>query len=130
MIKVPFVINGQDFARITTDISFPDETTFERVVVTQDGVEHEFGERTRPCIEFRVALSREHTPRDYQALHKRPLIVKVDHPDLGMLELPFRLDCNLEKTLQIWNPVENANYYSSGIIRLRCKEVVNVPSNR
>lgn len=128
MIKARFVINGQDMARVTTDFKAIHEITFEKIVTTQDGTEHEFGKRLRPIIEFSVMLSREAAPEDYRALLQDPLIVEYDDPDAGFRRLPFRLDCDLEKTLECWNCVQRANFFSSGTIRLRCKEVIDARS--
>lgn len=124
MIKVPFVVNGQDMAPVTLTFRVTHEVTYERVVTTMTGSEHTFGRRLRPIIEFTVMLSREASGEDYRALLREPMTVEYGDPDAGLLELPFRLDCNLEKQLECWNCVDNFNYYSSGTIRLRCKEVL------
>ena len=128
MIRTRFVINGQDMARVTTAFKVIHEISYEKIVTTQDGTEHEFGKRLRPIIEFSVMLSREATPEDYRALLQDPIAVEYDDPDAGFRRLPFRLDCNLEKTLECWNCVQHANFFSSGTIRLRCKEVINAGS--
>lgn len=128
MIKAHLTINGQNMAPVTTDFKVIHEITYEKIGTTQDGTEHEFGKRLRPIIEFSVMLSREATPEDYRALLQDPIMVEYDDPDAGFRKLPFRLDCNLEKTLECWNCVQHANYFSSGGIRLRCKEVIDVKS--
>lgn len=124
MIKVPFVINGQDMSKVTVDFKIIHEITYEKIVTAIDGTEYTFGKRDRPIIEFTVMLSQEATPVDYHVLNQEPLMVEVLDPNVGLLRLPFRLDCNLEKQLQCWNCVDGWNYYSSGVIRLRCKEVL------
>lgn len=124
MIKSIFNINGQDFSRIVTDISYSKEVSYRKVVETIDGKEHGFGRRIRPVIQFRIMISREHMPADYEALTKVPLIVEYDDPDAGYRKAEFRLDDDLSKVFAVWNCVDQANWFHSEAITLRSVEVI------
>ncbi len=124
MKGINLIIGTQDIGKIAASCRCTNEVTYEKILTTQDGTEHDYGMKLRPIVEFTLWLTPDTSRADFDALTAKPLMVTFDHPDLGTMTREMRLDCDLDKAFEILNCVDRRCWYSSGTIRLRAKEVL------